>query len=77
MTKPPLVSKIHDVRLLNPLTGSDLTDTLQTEKLDEPMTLQINIENSTKRTGYEFKVIKEQYLIIKRTLVALSILSAL
>ena len=76
MTKPPLVSKIHDVRLLNPLTGSDLTDTLQTEKLDEPMTLQINIENSTKRTGYEFKVYKEQYLI-KRTLVALSILSAL
>ena len=58
MTKPPLVSKIHDVRLLNPLTGSDLTDTLQTEKLDEPMTLQINIENSTKRTGYEFKVFK-------------------
>ena len=53
---PPLVSKIHDVRLLNPVTGDDLTTKLQTEKLEEPMKLQINIENSTKRSGYEFKV---------------------
>ena len=55
-TSPPLVSKIHDVRLLNPVTGDDLTTKLQTEKLEEPMKLQINIENSTKRSGYEFKV---------------------
>ena len=31
---PPLVSKIHDVRLLNPVTGTDLTTKLQTEKLE-------------------------------------------
>ena len=55
-TSPPLVSKIHDVRLLNPVTGTDLTTKLQTEKLEEPLKLKINIENSTKRSGYEFKV---------------------
>lgn len=53
---PPLVSKIHDIRLLNPATGADLTGNIQKEKLEEPMTLRINIENSTKRTGMEFKV---------------------
>ena len=53
---PPLVSKIHDVRILNPVTGTDLTEQIQQDKLEEPMTLQINIDNSTKRSGYEFKV---------------------
>ena len=28
-TSPPLVSKIHDVRLLNPATGADLTNQIQ------------------------------------------------
>ena len=54
---PPLVSKIHDIRILNPVDGSDLTEKIQQDKLDEPMTLQINIDNSTKRSGYEFKVL--------------------
>ena len=74
-TSPPLVSKIHDVRLLNPATGADLTNQIQvrgrcrkifvfrtknipysqSEKLEEPMRLQINIENSTRRAGYQFK----------------------
>ena len=65
---PPLVSKIHDIRLLNPATGADLTSSLQQDRLEEPMTLRINIENSTKRTGLEFKVGKlfppEKYFII-------------
>ena len=28
---------------------------MQSEKLEEPMRLQINIENSTRRAGYQFK----------------------
>ena len=66
---PPLVSKIHDIRLLNPATGADLTSTLQQDRLEEPMTLRINIENSTKRTGLEFKVGKlyppKNFIILK------------
>ena len=52
---PPLVSKIHDIRILNPVTGADITRRIQTERLEEPMTVQINIENSTRRAGYEFR----------------------
>ena len=52
---PPLVSKIHDIRILNPVTGADLTRNIQTDKLAEPLAVQINIENSTRRKGYEFR----------------------
>ena len=55
VSTPPRVSKIHDIRLLNPASGADLTDEIQREKLEEPINIQLNIENTTKSSGYEFK----------------------
>ena len=55
ISTPPRVSKIHDIRLLNPASGADMTKQIQVEKLQDPINLQLNIENTTKRSGYEFK----------------------
>ena len=56
ITTPSRVSKIHDIRLLNPASGADMTKQIQGETLDEPINIQLNVENTTKRSGYEFKV---------------------
>ena len=57
---PPRVSNIHDIRLLNPVNGEDLTpqihDDVAANQLDEPIALRLNIDNSTKSEGYTFKV---------------------
>ena len=56
ISTPPRVSKIHDIRLLNPASGADMTKQIQGETLEEPINIQLNVENTTKRSGYEFKV---------------------
>ena len=33
-----------------------MTKQIQGETLDEPINIQLNVENTTKRSGYEFKV---------------------
>lgn len=59
ISTPPRVSKIHDIRLLNPASGADMTKQIQGETLEEPINIQLNVENTTKRSGYEFKVREE------------------
>ena len=49
------MSKIHDIRLLNPVSGADLTEELQQRSLAQPLQLKLNIQNSTKEEGFSFK----------------------
>ena len=55
---PERISKIHDIRLLNPLSGEDLTPRIQRNNdlssLDDPISLQLNIANSSKDDGFTF-----------------------
>ena len=57
---PTRVSNIHDIRLLNPVDGKDLTPEIHKDitenQFDEPIALQLNIDNSTKSAGFTFKV---------------------
>ena len=45
ITTPPRVSKIHDIRLLNPASGADMTKQTRGETLDELINTQLNVEN--------------------------------
>ena len=49
------MSAIHDIRLLNPVSGADLTEELQQRSLANPLQLKLNIQNSTKDEGFSFK----------------------
>jgi hypothetical protein len=49
--KGSLLSAIHDVRLMNPLTGQDLTASLQTQPLQQPIHLNIQVNQTDPRTG--------------------------
>ena len=65
---PPRVSNIHDIRLLNPVNGEDLTpeihEDITANQFDEPLALQLSIDNSTKSAGFTFKV-SDVYLIYR------------
>ena len=60
MSVPQRVSDIHDIRLLNPVNGKDLTPAIHEDvsknKFEDPIALQLNINNPTKSSGYTFKV---------------------
>ena len=55
---PERISSIHDIRLLNPLSGEDLTPRIQQgvdlSTLNDPISLQLNIANSSKGDGFTF-----------------------
>ena len=45
ITTPSRVSKIHDIQLLNPASGADMTKQTRGETLDELINTQLNVEN--------------------------------
>ena len=70
MSLPDRVSNFHDIHLLNPVNGEDLTPEIHEDiaenQFEEPLALQLNIDNSTKSDGYTFKVLSDnnfQHLI--------------
>ena len=63
MSLPDRVSNFHDIHLLNPVNGEDLTPEIHEDiaenQFEEPLALQLNIDNSTKSDGYTFKVLSD------------------
>ena len=80
ISTPPRVSKIHDIRLLNHASGVDMTQQIQVDRLEEPINIQLNIENTTKRSGYEFKChvfLEDRWTASPCTTTGMSIISQL
>ena len=68
------VSNIHDVRLLNPLSGEDLTpdihNNLDNRRLRDPIALRLNVQDASTEQGFSFKVDNlnddyDKYLVVQ------------